>query len=298
MPRFATSICCLILLAQCSTLAAQPPRFRDRADEIGRSEPPFRGSQDEVAVPRAAELYDPSQSDASPAITLPELSGATLSPSAVEANHVHQASYHAGIPDTPSKDGIAAAAGEDPTNELAKPVPLARPSDGPPLPLAKPGARNKVASGGGMMPPLMTIGGSLAVVLGLFFVAAWLLKRGMPRGALALPSEVVEVLGSTALPSRQQAYLVRCGSKLLLVAVGTAGSETLTEITDPIEVDRLAGICRQAHPQSATAAFRNILQQFGGERDDEFAETPTAPRRLPTASIVGNRPRGREDADV
>jgi flagellar biogenesis protein FliO len=149
-----------------------------------------------------------------------------------------------------------------------------------------------------MMPPFMTIGGSLAVVLSLFFVAAWLLKRGMPRGALALPSEVVEVLGSTALPSRQQAYLVRCGSKLLLVAVGTAGSETLTEITDPVEVDRLAGICRQAHPQSATAAFRNILHQFGGEQDDDFGDKPIASRRLPAASIVSDRQRGREDADV
>jgi hypothetical protein len=57
-------------------------------------------------------------------------------------------------------------------------------------------------------------------------------------------------------------YLLRCGQKLLLVSLTPAGAETLTEVTDPQEVDRLAGLCRQAHPQSATAAFRQVFQQF------------------------------------
>jgi hypothetical protein len=60
-------------------------------------------------------------------------------------------------------------------------------------------------------------------------------------------------------------HLVRCGHKLLLVAISTAGADTLTEITDPVEVDRLCGLCRQSHPQSATTAFRNVLNQFGGD---------------------------------
>ena len=66
-------------------------------------------------------------------------------------------------------------------------------------------------------------------------------------------------------------HLLRCGNKLLLVSVTPVGAETLTEVTDPIEVDRLAGLCRQAHPQSATATFRQVLNQFGSREENRHA---------------------------
>ena len=113
---------------------------------------------------------------------------------------------------------------------------------------------------------LVPVFGSLGVVLGLFFLLMWILRRGTPKGSHSLPAEVVEVLGRTPLSSRQHAHLVRCGNKLLLVSLSAAGAETLTEVTDPIEVDRLAGLCRQSQPHSATATFRHIFQQFGRDR--------------------------------
>jgi flagellar biogenesis protein FliO len=94
-------------------------------------------------------------------------------------------------------------------------------------------------------PPLVTIAGSLALVLGVFFLVAWALRWASPRGMRTLPGEVLEMLGRVRLDSRQQAHLLRLGNKLLLVSVSAAGAETLTEITDPFEVDRLAGLCRQ-----------------------------------------------------
>jgi flagellar biogenesis protein FliO len=109
---------------------------------------------------------------------------------------------------------------------------------------------------------------ALAVVLGLFFVTAWALRRGMPAAPGRLPSEVVEVLGRTPLATRQFAHLIRCGNKLLLVHLAPGTAETLTEITDPAEVDRIAGLCRQSHPQSTTATFRQIFQQFAREKPD------------------------------
>lgn len=132
------------------------------------------------------------------------------------------------------------------------------------LPLARPGTSDDDRSASGL-PPLATAAGSLAIVLALFFVTAWLLRRGAPQAALSLPSDVVEVLGRAPLPGKQQVHLLRCGHKLLLVWAGAGGVETLTEITDPAEVDRLAGICRAAHPQSATAAFRQVFQQLARE---------------------------------
>lgn len=122
---------------------------------------------------------------------------------------------------------------------------------------------------------MVTMGSSLAVVLGLFFLVAWGFRKAAPRGSIVLPGEVFEVLGRAPLGARQQVQLLRCGSKLLLVSITPAGAETLTEVTEPVEVDRLAGLCRQSHPQSATAAFRQVFQQFaprsGRMREDDDA---------------------------
>jgi flagellar biosynthetic protein FliO len=119
-------------------------------------------------------------------------------------------------------------------------------------PIPKPGTLNS----------LVTVGASLVVVLGLFLIVAWLLRKASPAAAASLPKEVFEILGRAPLASRQQVHLVRCGRKLLLLSVTQAGIDTLAEIDDPAEVDRLAGLCVQAQPGSATAAFRQVFQQF------------------------------------
>jgi flagellar biogenesis protein FliO len=120
--------------------------------------------------------------------------------------------------------------------------------------------------------PLLTTFGSLALVLCLFFALAWILRRGTPHSLALLPGEVVEILGRAPLPGRHQMHLVRCGQKLLLVAVSAGGADTLTEITDPLEVDRLCGLCREHHPKSATATFRGIMQQLGRESAEELPQ--------------------------
>ncbi len=108
---------------------------------------------------------------------------------------------------------------------------------------------------------MFTVGGSLSIVVGLFLVIAWAMRKTAPRGSLLLPKEVFEILGRAPLGARQQVQLLRCGSKLLLVSITPQGTETLTEVTDPLEVDRIAGICQQGNPKSSTAAFRQVFQQ-------------------------------------
>jgi len=130
--------------------------------------------------------------------------------------------------------------------------------------------------GRGGLPSLLTIGSSLALVVGLFLVAAFLMRRATPTANSALPGEVVEVLGRAPLANRQQVHLLRCGNKLLLVCVTPNGTETLTEITDPVEVDRLAAICRQNSDGSATANFRQVLQQLSWTSEPS---EPTGGRR-------------------
>ena len=124
------------------------------------------------------------------------------------------------------------------------------------------GAHGERQKTGGGVTALVTVGSSLAVVLGLFFLMTWAMRRTSPRASTLLPGEVFEVLGRAPLAARQQVHLLRCGSKLLLVSVTPTGAETLTEVTDTVEVERMAGLCRQSHPHSATTAFRQVFQQF------------------------------------
>jgi flagellar biogenesis protein FliO len=165
------------------------------------------------------------------------------------------------------------------------------------MPLA-PGREPRTNPLSGNVPPLVTALGSLAVVLSLFFALAWVLRRSNPKSAALLPQDVVELLGRAPLPGRQQMQLIRCGNKLLLVCLSQAGAETLTEITDPQEVDRLAGLCRQAQPHSATATFQQIFQQLGQSPPPplEFSE-PGHDRRVRTTAARGKRI-VREDDDV
>lgn len=141
-------------------------------------------------------------------------------------------------------------------------------------------------------PALISMLGSLVFVLALFFGLIWLLRRGMPKGTRVLPAEVIEVLGRAPLAGRQQMHVVRFGSKLLLVSLTPGGAETLSEITDAAEVDRLAGICQQSQSNSATNAFRQVFRQFAEDRSFfRRSGQPSASRKnVPPTSL--------EDDDV
>ena len=108
--------------------------------------------------------------------------------------------------------------------------------------------------------PLVTVVSSLAVVLGLFFLVTWLFRRTAPRQSVRLPGEVFEFLGRAPLAGRQEMQLLRLGHKVLLLAVTPTSAQTLTEITDPDEVDRLSGICLNHSPSRVAHSFRSIRE--------------------------------------
>jgi flagellar biogenesis protein FliO len=130
------------------------------------------------------------------------------------------------------------------------------------LALHPPKKNASVGAGNAAMPSVSTMLGSLAIVVGLFLLVAWTLRRGMPRQTPLLPQGILEVLGRAPLVGKQQVHLVRLGNKLLLLAITPAGIETLTEVTDPVEIDRLAGICQQGGAHSSTKAFNQLLGEF------------------------------------
>ncbi len=115
---------------------------------------------------------------------------------------------------------------------------------------------------------IYTVVTALAIVLGAFLLFAWAIRRG-GKNSLArrgsLPSEVVNVLGRVPIAARQFAQLLRVGNKLVLVALTPDGPTTLTEVTDPAEVDRLVGLCQQSDSKSSTKTFEHVFQQFTTE---------------------------------
>ncbi|WDI43032.1 FliO/MopB family protein [Bremerella sp. P1] len=117
-----------------------------------------------------------------------------------------------------------------------------------------------------------SIAASLFVVVGLFLMFAWVGKKNMKPGGGRLSKEIIQVLGKSQLSGKQQLELVRVGQKLLLLCVTPNSVETLTEITDPSEVERLLTIVRQDSPGSMTATFQDVLSQMGHKPARGFLE--------------------------
>ena len=92
-----------------------------------------------------------------------------------------------------------------------------------------------------------------------------------------LPKEAVELLGRAPLAARQQAQLVRIGNKLLLVSLTPTTATTLSEITDPTEVEHLIALCRRGQTGSASAAFRQALAQLANEPPEQALAAAARP---------------------
>lgn len=110
--------------------------------------------------------------------------------------------------------------------------------------------------------PWMTTLSALAIVLGTLFLFYWGMKRLGPKTNQMVPNEVVEMLGYSPLSGRQRLCLIRLGRKLVLVAVSSDSVEPLTEVDDPVEVDRLVGLCASQRHGSVTHAFQQVFSQY------------------------------------
>ncbi|MCG8449907.1 MAG: flagellar biosynthetic protein FliO [Pirellulales bacterium] len=123
----------------------------------------------------------------------------------------------------------------------------------------------------------------LAIVVGLFMICMWLVRRGGPRPTSPLPAEAVAVLGRLPLANRNFTQLLQVGNKLVLVAVTPDGVAPITEITDPNEVARLLGICLRNRKQSTTAEFQHVLEQLSQEPAKGFLGSEAGVAYVPTS---------------
>ncbi len=120
------------------------------------------------------------------------------------------------------------------------------------------------SKGSGPARMIFSMGSSLLIVLGLIVGCAWLYRKSVGGAARSgLPDNVVQLLGRTPVAPRQHLVLLRFGSKLVLVSMVQGETRAISEITDPLEVDRLAGLCESNRSGSMTASFRDILTHGG-----------------------------------
>jgi len=143
---------------------------------------------------------------------------------------------------------------------------------------------------------------ALAVVVLLILGGARLWKKHGPKPQAVAPREAIEVLGRCRIESRQTVYLVRLGSRVLVL--GSSGGElsTLSEVTDAVEVDLITAQCRDgagsASPFSRLFEARRKVEAASAGDLDPASEPPPEPRsarwpRTPAEERLAARVRGR-----
>lgn len=100
---------------------------------------------------------------------------------------------------------------------------------------------------------------SLAIVLVLIFVLAWLVKRFAP-GAARMGSRDMQVLSTLALGGKERIMLVDVAGTQMVLGVSPAGIECLHVFPEPV-------IEKQQSAGSSDVHFAKLLQSFKADRD-------------------------------
>jgi len=155
------------------------------------------------------------------------------------------------------------------------------------------------SSAGAFLAALVVV---LLFVLGL---AKLILKRS-PYSISGLPTDAVDVLGRRAVDPRNSVYMIKVGSRLILMGASPNGLSPLAEITDPIEVASLTNVCAAANqtgpdaarwlsklwPKTTTVVETRLFDDRLGEKLFEEAQQGES-GRVDSLTIAPNRERNR-----
>jgi flagellar biogenesis protein FliO len=152
----------------------------------------------------------------------------------------------------PAAHGQPAAVAPNLRSEARK---LERPSQAAPA-TSNPARKSRTSASGNWA----NVFGALVIVVALIVGGAVALRKHVPLASRSLPVEVVQVLGRRSIDARHSIQLVRCGTRILILANSAQhGLQMLSEVTDPVEVDLLAGMCKQTETNSVTQNFAQFL---------------------------------------
>jgi len=154
---------------------------------------------------------------------------------------------------------LAAAAAAGPEAPTTARPPAEAPKAGPKT--AAPAAKGDASADAGYLsyaepgppepPGLLSLAGrvvgSLALVVGLIFVAALVLRRYLGGATAPTTSrKVSELVEVTPLGGKRYLYLIRVADRLLVVGAGGEQLSLLSEITDPEVLAQVAALPRQS----------------------------------------------------
>ncbi len=273
-------LACFGAIWSCASATAQPPQARQSAlrdsGVINRATPPTTlsghapGNAPETDSTPAA-FSDRAWTGTQPVATDPATANPTapVFPAHYALTDERTASQSRMDQRTvaPASGGVRPASHQAPANSApANSAPANSAPAHEPRPLKPPTAvdtKDNAKGSTGTVQMFVSVMSSLAIVIGLILAAAWCYRKAAPTISGALPKQVVQVLGRTPLAPRQQLVLLRLGSKLVLVSNLHGEVRTISEITDPLEVDRLSGLCEAAQPGSISESFRSVLHNIG-----------------------------------
>ena len=186
---------------------------------------------------------------------------------------------HAGTPHD-ARQPDAASPGPAGFADTARPTADSPTADSPTDAVSQSAAAGRLRS----FTPVVTVGSSLLIVLGLFAALVWgTRKLGSSRGSQPLPPAVMRPLGHVMLDARTKLILVRCGRRVLVLSQTPTGVTPISEMTDPDEIRELLA----ETSAEARAAFESTLQEINSQparggfvEPDETRAAPNASRRL------------------
>jgi len=112
---------------------------------------------------------------------------------------------------------------------------------------------------------LLRVGGALAAVLALLFVARGLIRRSAALAGGGRPSGVVEILARYPVGRSQVLILLKLGRRVVLLHQSGSTMTALSEVVDPEEVADLLGRMEAGAREKDAKRFRSLLKSFESE---------------------------------
>ncbi len=255
--RLFLSLSILLINSFCTSgIADEFPTVNPNTTEVWAQQPTnspyFTSPSAQPQQPKAVGNYSPS-------INLPESfqsPGSSSQSESVESKpkNTHPATTTDSVPSETS-----------PGDSEANPIPLKKATGR--FALNEDGTKASL-SGQSSLSKILTPILALAGVISVIFVLSRVVKKQVPFAAQKLDAEVLDILGRKVVDQRHSIVFVKAGQRILILGSSLDGLNTLAEITDPVEVDQIRGLCKTAAPQSdMTSSFKMLLS--GGLKNSE-----------------------------
>ena len=111
--------------------------------------------------------------------------------------------------------------------------------------------------------PLVTVGSSLAIVLGLFAAFVWATRKASKNASSSreISDDAMRIMGKKSLGASGSIALIRCGRSILIIGIHPTGMQRLGEIASDDEVRHVEALCNG----KSKASFDETLAELQRE---------------------------------